>query len=106
MATENNVQDRFPKNNLSERSKVKTNDGLIIDLGQELVLKEIPAQQIKASSIQITSMIDNPADKTITVKTNSVLGTVVLWQGEAYDAIGQWTDENVKLRLIELINKK
>lgn len=102
MTTEN----KFPRTTLSERIKDKKNDGLIIELGQEVILKEIPAQQIKATSIQITSMVDNPAEKTITIKTNSILGTVVLWEGEAYDAIGQWTDENVKTRLIEIINNK
>ena len=102
MTTEN----KFPRTTLSERIKDKKNDGLIIELGQEVILKEIPAQQIKATSIQITSMVDNPTEKTITIKTNSILGSVVLWEGEAYDAIGQWTDENVKTRLIEIINNK
>ena len=27
---------------------------------------------------------------------------VVLWEGEAYDSIGQWTDSNVEARLAEL----
>ena len=27
---------------------------------------------------------------------------VVLWEGAAYDAVGQWTDANVEARLTEL----
>ena len=32
------------------------------------------------------------------------LGYVMLWEGAAYDAIGQWTDADVEARIKELYN--
>ena len=32
------------------------------------------------------------------------LGAVVLWEGETYTAIGQWTDADIKERLEQLYN--
>lgn len=117
MTTENNrperqpakeavVNNKFPNSNLSDKYRGNKKTGLVIELGKEVVLKEIPAQQIKATSIEVISMMDDPAAKTVTVRTNSLLGTVVLWEGDAYDVIGDWTNEDVKTRLIELIETK
>ena len=96
---------KLQDSSLAEKHNVKKT-GLIIELGKEVLLKEIPAIQIKATSIEVTSMVDDPTTKTVTVNTNSILGTVVLWDGAAYDAIGEWTNEDVKKRLIELIETK
>jgi hypothetical protein len=34
----------------------------------------------------------------------SEFGSVVLWEGDAYDAIGQWTDLDVTARIKEIYN--
>ena len=60
-------------------------------------------QQIKRrlSALNVKQIIDDSDAKTVTAVTEQ-LGNVVLWSGDAYDAIGQWTDADVKKRLNEI----
>jgi hypothetical protein len=56
------------------------------------------------SSITIHSIIDiSSFEKTVTAHT-AEFGPVLLWGGDSYDAIGQWTDSDVQARLFELFN--
>jgi hypothetical protein len=77
--------------------------GLTIDLPSEIVVKRIPAYEVKASKIEITNIIDDSTKKVVMAKTN--LGSIVLWEGAAYESIGQWTDADVHNRLVELYVK-
>lgn len=77
--------------------------GLNISLGSEKVIKSVPAKEIKADNIEITQIVDMYSAKKVVAHTKSVLGQIVLWEGEAYDAIGQWTDQDVKNRILEII---
>jgi hypothetical protein len=62
----------------------------------------VVAEQVKTvNEISINRMVDLPQQKKVLVFTNE-LGQVVLWEGTAYDAIGQWTDQDVIVRLNEL----
>ena len=63
-----------------------------------------PAVTKTISEITVISEIDNSMRKKVIAITKE-LGQVVLWEGDAYDAIGQWTDANVQARLLELYNK-
>ena len=78
--------------------------GLIINLPTEVVVKEIPALQIKTSSLEVLSVQDIPSMKKIVAKTKQ-LGDVVLWESDSYEKVGQWTDSDVETRLIELFLK-
>lgn len=80
--------------------------GTTIELGQEVIVKQIPAYQIKATSIVITSITDDASSKTVTAHTVGVTGDIVLWTGAAYDAIGEWTDADVKARIIAILTGK
>lgn len=53
------------------------------------------------SKITITEITDSADRKTVTATTSEV-GRIVLWKGDAYDAIGQWTDTDVTNRIKEL----
>lgn len=53
------------------------------------------------NEINIISYIDYPERKIVKVVT-SELGEIILWEGEAYDIIGQWTDTDVINKLREL----
>jgi len=81
-------------------------NGLEIDLGEEKILLSVPQTDIKSDKIIISQIIDDYINKRVTARTRSVLGSVVLWEGEDYDLIGQWTDEDVQHRILELINSK
>jgi len=62
------------------------------DTPKEIVLvREIKKE---VSEVTIREMRDLPEQKRVEAITD-LLGIVVLWQGEEYDAIGQWTDQDV-----------
>ncbi len=50
----------------------------------KLILNEINIQEVK----------DIPSQKRVEAYTRE-LGIITLWEGETYDAIGQWTDDDV-----------
>lgn len=79
------------------------NKGYNIDLPNEIT-KVIPAKEVKITKLEVYSVIDEPSSKKVTANLNG-FGKVVLWEGAAYDAIGQWTDDDVKNRLIEIYSK-
>jgi hypothetical protein len=89
--------------NIPERFKKELkNPALTVDLGGAKVIKELPARQITVSKIEITSIEDSSVDKKVTARINGAPGTIVLWEGEAYDKIGQWTDADVANRIKEI----
>jgi len=53
------------------------------------------------TSVTVNSIIDRPNRKIVTA--NFLEGfSIVLWKGEEYDVIGQWTDTDVINRINEL----
>jgi hypothetical protein len=62
-----------------------------------------PAIKRLVNEITILSMLDEPTFKKVTVRTKEV-GSLVIWEGDAYDAIGQWTDQDVTDRILEIVN--
>jgi hypothetical protein len=77
--------------------------GLTIDLPSEIVIKHIPAYTVKASKIEVKNIVDDSVAKKVIANTS--LGKIILWEGAAYDAIGQWTDADVHNKLVELYVK-
>lgn len=66
--------------------------------------KEITIRERQSSvvdKIEILQLIDIPINKTVLAATREV-GRITLWEGDAYDAIGQWTDQDVINRINEL----
>jgi hypothetical protein len=64
-------------------------------------IQESPSYVFNLGDISVDHYIDSPSYKTVTAYTKQV-GAIVLWEGDAYDAIGQWTDSDVEARLLEL----
>jgi hypothetical protein len=64
----------------------------------------VVVKELKRSITEVTiqRVVDNPSMKKVTAETLE-LGILVLWENEAYDAIGQWTDADVLARVNELI---
>jgi hypothetical protein len=63
-----------------------------------VVVKEIKKT---IEEINVLELKDFPEQKRVEAITD-VLGIVILWKGEAYDAIGQWTDTDVINKLKSL----
>jgi hypothetical protein len=72
---------------------------IVFDSPKEIVA--VPQTTKTLSSITIQRMIDFPQRKTVYIETLEI-GRVVLWEGDAYDAIGQWTDTDVENRIKEI----
>ena len=78
---------------------------LKITLDTPKVVKEIPASQIKISEIEVLKFEDSPSLKTVKAyTTNTLVGTLTLWEGDAYTSIGDWTQSQAVDRIKEIIN--
>ena len=74
--------------------------------------KQIDARSaIKTDVVSYTTITDSQDYKTVVTELsmaidelgNPIKRILVLWEGEAYDAIGQWTDEQAEARIKELL---
>jgi hypothetical protein len=54
--------------------------------------------------LTVRSIVDFPIEKRVSAQIKELGEPVILWSGDAYDAIGQWTDTDVQNRLNELYN--
>jgi hypothetical protein len=61
----------------------------------------VPEQKVTTQVINIDLVIDFSASKKVQAQTKEI-GIITLWEGAAYDAIGQWTDTDVINRVTEL----
>ena len=66
-----------------------------------LVVREAETKVVK--EINIISLTDTPTLKKVICFTKE-LGAVTLWEGAAYDAIGQWKDSDVTAKLLSIYN--
>ena len=55
------------------------------------------------TKVEIIEVIDNSISRIVSAKTNE-FGTVILWKGADYDAIGQWTDTDVVNKIKSIYN--
>ena len=86
------------------RNRTTIQDGYKINLGQTTVLRTIPAKTITANEIEIKYIVDFYDEKKVVAYTTSMLGEIVLWEGDIYTQIGQWTDDDVTNRIFEILN--
>lgn len=57
------------------------------------------------TALTVESVTDLPGRKVVIAKVSELPGAVVLWKGEEYDKIDQWTDSDVQARIVELLTK-
>lgn len=62
---------------------------------------KLPKRTPRPTTVTLDYTIDNPNKKILYAHTLEV-GRIILWEGAAYDAIGQWTDNDVTNKLKEL----
>ncbi len=75
-----------------------------INLNKEIEEVIVPARTKKTSKITVAYIIDNP-DKKVVTACSKEIGNIVLWEGEAYDTIGQWTDTDVINKINQIYNQ-
>lgn len=74
---------------------------LSVALDAPKIIKEIPAYKVSVSSIEIEYFVDSPAEKVVEAYAKGI-GKIVLWEGDAYDAIGDWTNADVEAKIKDI----
>jgi hypothetical protein len=74
----------------------------IIKLTAPKTITTVPEQTKTVTELTINRIVDLLAQKKVKAFIEEIPEPVTLWEGAAYDAIGQWTDANVQARLLEL----
>jgi hypothetical protein len=67
--------------------------------------KKVVLQEEKSKTVEtltVNRVVDLPKKKIVRVFVDELDKPVVIWEGAAYDAAGQWTDSDVQARLTEL----
>lgn len=76
---------------------------MTVEFETRAILKVVPAvpeYTISTPSLNITKFEDLPNERKVIVYTdNPEARSILLWEEDAYDAIGQWTDSDVENRL-------
>ena len=67
---------------------------------KKVVLQEEKSKTV--STLTVVRVVDLPKKKIVRAFVEEIDGAIVLWEGAAYDAAGQWTDTDVQNRLTEL----
>lgn len=79
---------------------------MIVEFETRAVLKVVPAvpeYAISTASLTIEKIEDLPTERKVIAYTDHQdARVIVLWEGNDYDAIGQWTDDDVVNRLKEI----
>jgi hypothetical protein len=75
-----------------------------ISLNNPLNILLQPEKTKTITTLTITRVVDIPSQKVVRCFIEELEQPVVLWEGSAYDSIGQWTDSDVNTRLNELYN--
>ena len=78
------------------------NQGLVVTFDPAVIIKTVGGIELIKKKVTIIKMTDSPVKKTVEVLTDDYI-TYTLWKDAAYDAIGQWTNDNVITRITELI---
>lgn len=56
------------------------------------------------TKVTVKRVIDNIEKKKVVAHVKEFTGKITLWEGDAYTAIGQWTDTDVQGRLLAIYN--
>ena len=72
---------------------------IIFDAPKEITVRE--AKKSIIDKIDVLQLVDIPSSKMVLAITREV-GRITLWEGDAYDNIGQWTDTDVINRIQQM----
>jgi hypothetical protein len=79
---------------------------MTVEFTERAILKVVPAvpeYTISTPSLTITKIEDLPNERKVIVYTDHPEAkSILLWEEDAYDAIGQWIDTDVENRLKEI----
>ena len=67
---------------------------------RRIVLQEEKSKDI--TKLTVARVVDLPKQKVVRCFCEELEEAIVLWEGAAYDAVGQWSDADVQARIAEL----
>lgn len=73
-----------------------------MNLPQSVTLTRINGEQVSLSRLSLTFQ-DYCDRKVVTAHLGPHCRGVPLWEGEAYDAIGDWTQSDAESRILEIL---
>lgn len=73
---------------------------ITLNVPKKIVLQEEKSKTV--SKLTVNRVVDLPKQKVVRCFVEELEEAVVLWEGAAYDAVGQWSDADVEARLIVL----
>lgn len=53
--------------------------------------------------VSLSRIVDLPQEKIVRAFFEEIPQPLVLWEGDAYDAIGNWTQDQANARVLELL---
>jgi len=68
-----------------------------------VVAPAIPQQTIMIDKIEVLTISDDLSSVKAAVIVNDYSKVITLWEGEEYENIGDWTQEQANARIIELL---
>ena len=75
---------------------------MVITLNTPKTVTLQPAKTKTISTLTVNRVVDLPQLKIVKAFLQEIPDPVILWEGAEYDAIGQWTDEQVQAKLTTL----
>jgi hypothetical protein len=75
---------------------------ITIELPNKVKVKALGNKEVEIEKIEIHKIEDNVASKTVHALCRNHPTRILLWEGEAYDAAGDWTNQNVIDRIMEI----
>lgn len=85
----------------------KKENYIVVEFDKLKYHTDVDGRRRHAKKVEIVSLIDNPAAKYVIAISKFPIEEIVLWSGAEYDAIGNWTNDDVIARINELfVNKE
>jgi len=75
---------------------------ITLNAPKKIVLQEEKSKNI--TKLTVARVVDLPKQKVVRCFCEELEEAIVLWEGAAYDAAGQWTDADVQARLTAIYN--
>ena len=79
------------------------NEAKTVDLGQSKNITVQPARTVTATSVTVGRLVDNPSEKRVVAFIRELGNPLVLWEGDAYDSAGDWTQAQADAKIKALI---
>ncbi len=75
---------------------------MIVTLSKSKDIVVVKQETKTITTLTIDRIVDNPKQKFVRCFISELNEPVTLWEGDEYDAIGQWVDTDVEKKLKEL----